>query len=197
MSLFKKLFSDKNHYKGVNLSKWNIPFQSDSDERKAYDKWVEEGIELDDLMSALKKEYGFYLTPGEDHAEWVDFLIIDGANGILIHTQKVSLPISNWLFVAEFMKDRALSWGYKLYSSSKMNVETKNSPALFRHYLKPPIKNMLKTPIDQIFGNVTIELADTGTVNETLKIQIQHYSDRSYKAARNIEDLYYSLFNQD
>lgn len=196
MSFFKNVFFKSGDDKNNDLSDWEIPFEAESEERKAYESWVDEG-ELSSLMDALKSEYGFYLTPGEEHAEWVDFLNVDGANGILIHTQKISHPVSNWLFVAEFMKDRALSWGYKLYSSSKMNADTENTPPLFRHYLKPPIKNMLETPIDQIFGNVTIELAETGTVKETLKIQIQHYSDRNYQEARNIEDLYYSLFNRD
>jgi hypothetical protein len=197
MDFLNRFFRKKNKELQTDLSRWKIPFEKDSDERLAFEQWIENGSELKRLMSALKREYGFYLSPGEEYAGWVDFLNTDGANGILIHTQKADLVVSNWLFVAEFMKDRVLSWGYKLYSSSKLNADVNRKTTLFRHYLKPPLKNILEPPVDQIFGNVSIELSAPDSKKETLKIQIQHYNDRSYKEARNIEDLYYSLFNQD
>lgn len=197
MSFFKNIFFKSDDDINADLSDWEFPFKAESEEQKAFEYWVDDGNELEGLMKALKKEYGYYLTPGEEHAEWVDFLEVDGANGILIHTTETEMPISNWLFVAEFMKDKVLSWGYKLYSSSKVIPDSTQSNELFRHYLKPPIKNMLTPPIDQIFGNVMVELSNTGTKKETLKIQIQYYNDRSYQEARNIEDLYYSLFDLD
>nr|MBS0037979.1 hypothetical protein [Saprospiraceae bacterium] len=166
-------------------------------DREEFISWSTESEELTGLLSSLKTEYHNYKAEHENHGQWVDFLDSSGANGIMMHPAKYPDEIKNWHFVAEFLKDRVLSWGYKLYSSNKRFKADLSGTTHFRHYLKPPVKNVLSPPVDQLFGNVTIELTERNADIETLKIQIQHYSDRNYQPPRDIEDLYYSIFDKD
>lgn len=194
MKWLNSLFSKKEDRKGESYNK-KLPENHIS--REEFINWSTKSEELTGLLSSLKAEYHNYRAAHENHKKWVDFLDSSGANGIMIHPSKYPGEIENWHFVAEFLKDIVLSWGYKLYSSNKRFTADSSGTTHFRHYLKPPVKNVLSPPVDQLFGNVTIELTERNADIETLKIQIQHYNDRNYQPPQDIEDLYYSIFDKD
>ena len=64
-----------------------------------------------------------------------------------------------------------------------------------RYYLKPPIS--MKEPIDQRFGNITLELVLINHTPSYLKIVAATYQDHLYQAALNYEDLVDHLFAFD
>jgi len=193
MDFFNKMFSGE---KGKKKEPFNKKIQNDFIVRKKYLEWLEKD-ELPKFLNQLKLQYGLYRTDGQEHEPWVDFLEIPGANGIMIHSLKYPSSLDNWYFVWEYLKDRVLSWGYKLYSSNERFTGSTKGVSFYRHYLKPPVRNLLDPPVDQIFGNVTIELQARDQEIQNLKIQIQHYQDHNYQSPRKIEDLYYSIFNED
>ena len=166
-------------------------------DRHAYLKWLEDEKALSELLANLKRQYNNYLAEAEEHSLWVDFLESKGANGIMIHSKKYPGDLSKWHFVGEYLKERVLSWGYRLYSSEVRSQGGIRPVVFLRHYLKPPVRNMLTQPIDQIFGNITIELASRDNEAEQLKFQVLHYSDRNYREPRDIEELYRSVFEKD
>ncbi|GEM_PF-3445982 len=160
-------------------------------------KWSDKKGILADFLKDLRTEYGKYLTESEEHEEWVDFLRSQGADGFMVHTQKYPGTLSKWIYLAEYLKDQTMSWGYKLYSSEEGSDGGDAPVTYLRYYFKPPIKNKLSKPIDQIFGNITIELKMSDGNSESLKYQALHYSDRNYQPPRNIGLLYESIFEQE
>lgn len=175
---------------------FNRPLPENYIEREAYLEWVEEGNTLDEFLNQLQREYNNFTAEIQEHDNWIDFLESSGANGIMIHAQNYPGKLYKWHYVAEYFKERVLSWGYKLYSSEERSQGGIRPFVFRRHYLKPPVKNMLTQPVDQIFGNVTIELVSKAGAVDKLKFQILHYSDRSYMEPKNIEELYHSVFHK-
>ena len=166
-------------------------------DRDAFLKWSSEKDHLHNWLSDLRSEYQNYLANTEEHANWVDFLSSEGADGLMVHTRQYPGELTNWLYAAEYLKDRSLSWGYKLYSSEERSAGGQEPEVFLRHYLKPPVKNMLTKPVDQIFGNITIELKLKNYHTEALKFQVLHYNDQNYQPPLDIEELYRSVFDQD
>lgn len=198
IDLFGKWISSGQQSGGEKIEEpFNRPIPEDFINREAYLEWMEKDGALDEFLSHLKVEYNNFTAVVQEHDNWIDFLVSKGANGIMIHAEKYPGKLSNWHYLAEYLKERVLSWGYKLYSSEERSQGGIRPFVFRRHYLKPPVKNMLSQPVDQIFGNVTIELVSRGDTVEKLKFQILHYSDRSYLEPRDIEELYHSVFDKN
>ncbi|MBL4708858.1 MAG: hypothetical protein JKY48_10520 [Flavobacteriales bacterium] len=61
-------------------------------------------------------------------------------------------------------------------------------------YLKPSLKYRKEIPYQQLFGNVSIEHQLKGLNTVLVKIIVNTYSDRNYKAAYDFEDFINELF---
>lgn len=197
MGIIKKLFGKDKSKSEESKESYHKKMEGDYIEREAFVYWMEGENELSELVEKLKSEYEKFQSDALQHSQWVDFLKSDGVNGIMIHLNEYPGTISNWLYPAEFFKDIGLSWGYKLYSSEERKRKKEKKGLYFRHYLKPPVRNMLEKPIEQLFGNITVELKLRQSGPQSLKLQVQHYNDRNYKEPRDIQEFYYSIFKFD
>lgn len=63
-----------------------------------------------------------------------------------------------------------------------------------RYYLKPELGASFEPPIDQIFGNVHLELISINDEASYLKVMAHVYQDRNYQEARPFDGLVAELF---
>lgn len=101
-------------------------------------------------------------------------------------------PESDYLYLLDYLKERVLEQGYRNYMSD-IKSYTKNDAVetIQRHYLKP--EPSFEPPIDQVFGNVTIELVFTNDKTKLLRLSATPYPDRLYSKPRAFSKLIYSL----
>jgi hypothetical protein len=116
------------------------------------------------------------------------------ANGFIIYPTKTENELQ-LEFLMEYIKEMLEEEGYRLVHSDRRLRETgKSVTSIEKYYLKPPISHEI--PIDQIYGNVIIELTLKNNLPFKFKVIVNVYSDRLYSEARNFEDLISFLFDK-
>ncbi len=156
-----------------------------------YEFW-KESILSDEMLSAVKtslklKEQGVLKTP-EVHAFAGDY-----SNGFAI-TYNPEFDPTQFSFLFDLFAERVKEMGYKtsvsdlIMSEKKDYIETKE-----KHYLKP-IVDQAEGPIDQKFGNVTVELIKIDEVPSFIRLMAHAYNDRQYKTPSSFDFLSDHLF---
>lgn len=116
------------------------------------------------------------------------------SNGILIYTTRkdYDLPFE---YIMEFIRDNLEKEGYRLVNSDRKIRETGDKvEKLEKYYLKPPISP--EAPIDQLFGNIIVELFYKNETPDRLRIMANVYSDRLYNEPKKFSELISLLFDQ-
>jgi len=101
------------------------------------------------------------------------------------------IPLSYFM---EYIKDRLLQESYRLVHADRM-TEGKNNyiEVIERYYLKPRLPDT--NPIDQMYGNIHLELLKQDKNETRLKFLVTVYSDRNYTIPRDFSDLMSLLFD--
>lgn len=84
----------------------------------------------------------------------IQFLDNRTSRGFLIDFALIPYSFRNAIALMEILKENCRDHGYVLYMSDAYEQEHQ----VVRHYLKPSYKHMTSMPMDQLFGNVTMEL---------------------------------------
>jgi len=116
------------------------------------------------------------------------------ANGLIIYPvlDKKSLSVR---FLMEYIREILENEGYRLVHADRKTMENgKDVKAIEKYYLKPPVSATI--PIDQLFGNVILELNYKNNNPSRFKMIANIYSDRLYNEARTFEDLITLLFEE-
>lgn len=116
------------------------------------------------------------------------------ANGFAIANCS-SLLNSDYKMLLEHFKKQVLALGYRQSGSNRKVTAQQNRVITKEHYyLKPPIQT--EPPIDQRFGNISIELILHDDKPHFLKLMASIYSDRLYSEALDFNDLVEQLFSE-
>jgi hypothetical protein len=128
----------------------------------------------------------------EDSSPRVDFYSLPGAKGLSVYGLQAT-DHGNYRFLMDLLKERLLDMDYRLYSStSEKKSSTGDVIITERHYLKPAVRSSV-APMDQLFGNILIELEVLNDKGERLKLLATHYTGFDYKPVRNFDDLIVNL----
>lgn len=189
MSLFddlsEKLFPSNKKIDIQEVLKRTPKFMED------YHDWIQGDIFLalkPDLLKSWNYQFNNIRSPVN-----MSIYTSDYASGFIIYPMYVNsmIPLS---FLMEFLKDRMLDHSYRLVHSGRTIKEVKEIIETQEMYhLKPPISNNL--PIDQMYGNIHIELIKNDNKEIRLKFLASIYSDRKYSEARDFYDLVNVLFD--
>lgn len=143
------------------------------------------------MVDWLIAEYTVSRTNPQGLDDAVDFMDNPHAKGFILHYQSKQEE-SDYLFFLDFLKERILENGYRSYMSDvKSYTKNEEVETVQRHYLKPVPS--FEPPVNQEFGNVTIELVFRNDKTKLLRLSAMPYSDRKYKKAREFSQLIYGL----
>lgn len=148
-------------------------FQSD------YALWKENG-RRDTQLTLLKNAYHEVCDGDNSHPYLVRY-ISSQANGIAIYAG-FGFRDEEYSYLLDYIKDKGLKMGYSVYSSDRKyfdkgeTVEEKE-----RHYLKPVPSLNDGEPMNQLYGNLMLELIVRNQKPFLLKVMASLYAGRQYR----------------
>ncbi len=159
--------------------------ERDSSYEKDYEHWLN-SREPGNLSTWILQQFTYF----NDQPDWQDGTIVfvdkPTSSGFVIFPREPLWTDRSMLFFFDFLKQVALSEGYQSYLSDK-RVYNKGSEVeeVHRHYLKPPAsRKNTDTPVDQLYGNIAIDLVLRNQETYKLQLTAQAYNDRNYAEAR-------------
>jgi len=159
---------------------------------KDYHAWSSEHSA--DCFSEVRRNLALSKAGIDDDLKtlWLD---LSQAKGFKIELDNF-MPKEESFFLIESMKNRVLSYPYRLSTSyTKAEKFGKEVHLEEWYYLKPPLaKAGSNGPIDQCFGNIKIELHQRHRT--IIKVLVTSYSDRMYLASQPFESFMDYLFGQ-
>lgn len=118
----------------------------------------------------------------------------DKANGFAIANCSTLLD-SDYKMLLEHFKKQIIAIGYRQSGSNrKVTAEQDRVSTKEFYYLKPPIQ--MEPPIDQKYGNISLELILYDDKPHYLKLMASVYSDRLYSEPESFYDLVEKLFEK-
>ena len=162
-------------------------------EVSAFEKW-ENSLIKRQLLHWLHDQYAVFLTDVNKLDQQIDFLQTPSSNGFVIHFNETNYQAIEIICLFDHLRNKTLTKNYKNYLSDRRtytrgdSVESKE-----RHYLKPPRPDFSSPKINQLFGNVTIELLFKNDHIIHLKYSATHYTDHKYLPPDPFEHLMRTL----
>lgn len=187
--IVNKIFPKEN--KKVILT--NEVLKRSQHEFDSYDEWHASDVSKE-ILQKIFRAYHLKKTDIKDPIP-VALLQSDKANGFAIANCS-SLLDSDYKMLLEHFKKQILLIGYRQSGSNrKVTAEIDRVVTKEFYYLKPPIK--MEPPIDQRYGNISLELILHNDKPYYLKLMASVYSDRLYSEPLPFSDLIEMLFERD
>lgn len=155
-----------------------------------YNNWKSNGDAA--LMLKLLRATIEGSTGSEESSPGFDFYNLPGAKGFSVYGLSATDP-GNYRFLMDLFKERLLEMDYRLYSSTieqKTKIDLPHTAE--RHYLKPAARSTDK-PMEQLYGNVLIELEIPDGRVKQLKLLATHYTGYDYRPVRDFDELMVNL----
>jgi hypothetical protein len=189
-----KIFSKDQPEDKVILADATTALKRDETFLKNYEIWKSSGKSTE-LLNELKANF-LQGEPVEGSMLNINFHYTPGANGFSIEgSEKIETAIYRYL--ADYFKEKVLPLNYRLYSAVS---ETKNRVDrvinLERYYFKPAAWSP-EPPLEQLFGNILIELEMSGGKVDYLKVLATYYTGFDYKPAKSFDELALLMLDED
>ncbi len=155
-----------------------------------YNNWKSNGDAA--LMLKLLRATIEGSTGSEESSPGFDFYNLPGAKGFSVYGLSATDP-GNYRFLMDLFKERLLEMDYRLYSSTieqKTKIDLPHTAEC--HYLKPAARSTDK-PMEQLYGNVLIELEIPDGRVKQLKLLATHYTGYDYRPVRDFDELMVNL----
>jgi hypothetical protein len=190
-NLFNKLFPSYAIKNTTDQPAQNQPLIREDSFKKEFDLWkhspAREGIFGQILESYLTRST-------KEFTHQIALYAAPGAIGLTIKMpEQTDLKI--YRFLLDYLRERVMMLQYRLYSSSIEEVADANELRYFyeRHYLKPSILNE-NYPIDQLYGNIMLELEYESDEVRYLKVMSTYHTGYNYKPPLGFDALVQYLF---
>jgi len=157
---------------------------------KRYMEWTR-GEAFKNLKEDLLKSWEFKLKDLSPPLDMMTYTS-DYANGFTLYPDSVghSYSLSHLM---EYLKEKLMDASYRpVHLVRKMDEKNEVIVTLEKYYLKPPLSN--EELINQMYGNVEIEVLKHSKEEKRLKFLVSVYSDRKYTKPWDINELMYFLF---
>jgi hypothetical protein len=158
-------------------------------EQEQYKKWVN-SPEKDSFLNFIKQQYELSKDGKEDQS-MIRILDSSPSCGFMLRYPE-NFSVENFHHLFDYLKDRVLEMGYKPYMSDrKMYTSNDRAEMVERHHLKPPrdMKMYGKEKLDQMYGNISIELNKIDDVPTHIRFLCNNYSDSAFIPARDFDEL--------
>jgi hypothetical protein len=161
--------------------------------RASYASW----LDSESRFGQLEKLFDAYKQASAGNAFEGNLQIYTSpqANGFFFNTG-FNFPPEHYAFLIDYFKELVLEADYRLYLSDTKTIEGPNGiKTTDRHYLKPGKIDAVDFPIDQKYGNISIELVKLDEQPSYVKVMSGVYSDRNYQDPEPFSDLVAQLFD--
>lgn len=121
----------------------------------------------------------------------IDFHYSPGANGFSVYdlNKDNKHDTDTYRSLMDLFREKVISMNYRPYSSTfEERTFADKVTRKERHYLKPGAWNT-EMPMEQIYGNILIELDLVNDEVDRLKVLATYYTGYDYKPADNFEEL--------
>lgn len=157
---------------------------------KRYKEWTR-GEAFNRLRKDLLKSWEFKLKELDPPLDMMTYTS-DYANGFTLYPDS-SVDDNYLAFLMEYLKEKLVDISYRpVHLVRKMDEKNEVIEILEKYYLKPPLSSQI--PIDQMYGNVEIEVLIHNQEEKRLKFLVSVYSDRKYTKPLEIDNLIHFLF---
>ena len=133
-------------------------------------------------------------SQNENHP-YLTFLKSPYSSGFSFNFQKGNYKLRDAQRFMDFLREKVLDLNYiKQMSDYRLYTKNGKTERIERFYQKPRVKLTEKNQMDQLFGNVIIELTIREEEPLNLKFQVNRYSDRNYTESQSFEKLMEGIF---
>lgn len=190
MSFFEQIINKIFPQEKKNVILSNEVLKRSKQEFDSYEEWYASDVS-EKILDKIFRAYHLKKTDIKDPIP-IALFQSDKANGFAIANCN-SLLDSDYKMLLEHFKKQVLSIGYRQSGSNrKVTAEQDRVITKEMYYMKPPIQ--MEPPIDQKFGNVSLELILYDEKPHYLKIMASVYSDRLYSEPDDFSELVETLF---
>ncbi len=156
-------------------------------ELQAYQKW-KESLDHRRSIDWLNDQYAIWQVLPNDIDEAILFLNTPSSKGFAVHFQKSNFDHKNAAHLFDFLKEKVLTLNYRPQVSDTRTWSSENTvQTMDRYYLKPRTSKTTEGKINQLFGNITIELLHRDNTPFNLKFRATAYNDRLYEPAYDFQ----------
>jgi hypothetical protein len=192
MSFFDQIVNKIFPKEKKNVVLTNEVLKRSQQEFDSYEDWHASGVSKE-ILDKIFRAYHLKKTNIKDPIP-IALFESDKANGFAIANCS-SLLDSDYKMLLEHFKKQILAIGYR-QSGSNRKVTAEQDRVLTKemYYLKPPFQ--MEPPIDQRYGNISLELILHDDKPHYLKIMASVYSDRLYSEPESFSGLVETLFER-
>lgn len=146
------------------------------------------------LSDWLGNQFALYQSLPNDTDEAIDFLNTPSMKGFVIHFAQTQYSKRDAVHFLDFLKEKVKILNYRIQLS---DVRTYSRPkwveSVQKHYLKP--RNVFEEgkKIDQLYGNISIDLVLRNDQPYHLKLSATSYTDHLYQEAKTFGELMSAL----
>lgn len=160
----------------------------DEKEIAAFDDW-KNSLECRRLINWLNDQYAIWQVLPDDLDKTLVFLNTPSTKGFalqLTNKERVQNPV---LFF-DLLKEKTQALNYRIQiADTRTWSKGKDVLTVDRYYLKPRTSKMPNGKIDQLYGNVMVELQHKNNSPFNLKFRATSYNDRLYQPALGFKEL--------
>lgn len=176
-----------------------VPFVSEQLNRSArfeaaFAEW-RNSERFGEVLDLLRREHGEAGKLGPAHRAF-QLYETPQSNGFYFNTA-VGLAPEEFAYMLEHFREVTESLGYrKQIADRRMSERGTDVHCTERIYLKPDLLAGFDPPLDQLYGNVHLELVLLNEQPSYLKVMAHVYQDRNYKTAMPFDGFVEKLFSE-
>ncbi|HHM20567.1 MAG TPA: hypothetical protein ENJ20_00965 [Bacteroidetes bacterium] len=145
----------------------------------------------------LKEQYARWQTLPSQTDEHIVFLHTPSSKGFAVFFHRDAIASRHAHYFFDYLKERALTLDYRpQISDSRTWTNPEAVYNMYRYYLKPRTSKTSDGKINQLFGNILIELLLKDDEPFNLKFRATSYNDRLYLPPDDFELLMEVIFNE-
>ncbi|MEZ4956794.1 MAG: hypothetical protein R2825_24770 [Saprospiraceae bacterium] len=161
----------------------------DEKELQSYRAW-KESLEHRRSIDWLNNQYALWQALPNEVDDAILFLNTPSSKGFAVHFIESNLDLQHAAYLFDFLKEKVLTLNYRpQVSDTRTWSDKKAVQTLDRYYLKPRTSKTSEGKINQLFGNITIELLYRDNTPFNLKFRATAYHDRLYQPADDFQFL--------
>lgn len=148
-----------------------------------YITWLQ-GARLTHIRGLLSDSIKSYQSNGYANSPYIEIIKQNTYSGIAIKKEIPGYSISDYKYLLYNLVELLQTERYIKKLSEVRSVRKRNHLDMhYNTYLKPSIKIQQSFPINQLFGNIRIELLLRDDIFNTFRIKSMVYQDRNYQPA--------------
>ena len=166
-----------------------------TEEKEAFENW-KGTLACRRIIGTLAEGYAMYQSMPESVDRALTFLDTPSSKGFAIHFPQMDCSRQDASHLLDLFLEKVRLFNYRLQHSDTRTWSEKDwAQTVDRYYLKPRQSWAEGQKIDQLFGNITIELALRNDQPHLLTFRATSYADRLYAEAADFHELMQAILS--